>query len=135
MMTDFSDVSFIRCGYYKTKKHLLENLSSRPQVFCNIIKTFDLSTLYTTIPHAQLQSRLKDLIQRSFSKRNVRKVTGSCFQRKVIFNQKPFNKYRQDEIFQMLDIFDRQHICPVWQTNVSTDNWYSNVYELCFTTR
>jgi len=28
----------------------------------------------------------------------------------------------------------RQHICPVWWTGVSTNDWYSNGYELCSTT-
>jgi hypothetical protein len=31
--------------------------------FYNNIKTFDFSTLYTTIPHSKLKDRLKELVQ------------------------------------------------------------------------
>ena len=30
------------------------------------------------------------------------------------------NKYKQDDI-----IFYQQHICPIWWTSVSTEDWYS----------
>jgi predicted house-cleaning noncanonical NTP pyrophosphatase (MazG superfamily) len=36
----------------------------------NSIKSFDLSTLYTTITHTLLKSKIKELIQRYFSKKN-----------------------------------------------------------------
>jgi uncharacterized membrane protein len=36
--------------------------------FYNNIKTFDFSTLYTTIPHSKLKDRLKELVQLSFIK-------------------------------------------------------------------
>ena len=56
----------------KTSKYLLETLSSISQNFCNSIKTFDFSTLYTTIPHAQLRYTLKELIQRLLLKEERR---------------------------------------------------------------
>ena len=31
--------------------------------------------------------------------------------------------------------FYRQRICRVWLISVSTDDWYSNMYKLCSTTR
>jgi hypothetical protein len=34
------------------------------------IKTFDFSTLYTTIPHDKLKTRLKETIHKAFSHRN-----------------------------------------------------------------
>ena len=37
---------------------------------CNIIKTFDFSTLYATIPHSKLKDRLKELVQLCFIKKN-----------------------------------------------------------------
>ena len=40
-----------------------------PLSFCNTIKTFDNSTLYTTIPHSKLKDRLKELIQLCFIKK------------------------------------------------------------------
>jgi hypothetical protein len=47
----------------KNSKDLLDNLKSRSfsQVFS--IKTFDFSTLYTTLPHDKLKTRLKETIQ------------------------------------------------------------------------
>ena len=38
------------------------HLSSRSQYVCNSIKTFDFSTLYTTISHTLLKSRITDII-------------------------------------------------------------------------
>jgi hypothetical protein len=47
---------------FKNSKNLLETLSSRSQYVCNSIKTFDFSTLYTTIPYAQQKSITKELV-------------------------------------------------------------------------
>ena len=93
----------------KNSKDLLEILSSRSHYVCNSIKAFDFSTLYTTIPHTLLKSRNKELIQRCFSKKNGEQryqylVIGRdkwCF---VNSHSKANNKYKQDEIIQMLDI-------------------------------
>ena len=52
----------------KNFKDLLECIKSRNLSFCNSIKTFDFSTLYTTIPHEKLKSRLKTLILQCFFK-------------------------------------------------------------------
>jgi len=51
---------------FSNSKDLLDTLSSRSQYVCNIFKTCDFSTLYTTIPHMLLKSRIKELIQRCF---------------------------------------------------------------------
>jgi len=111
---------------------LLETLSSRSQYDCNSSKTFDFSTLYTCIPHTPQQSRIKELIQHWFSK----KYGKQRYQYLVIGSDKSYknhsksnNKYKQDKIIQMLDL-NRQYICPVWWTGVSTNDWYSNGYEL-----
>jgi hypothetical protein len=92
---------------------------------------FDFSTLYTTIPHTLQQSRIKELIQDW-------KYGKQRFQYLVIGKDKSYkkhsksnNKYKQDESIQMLDL-NRQYICPVWWTCVSTNDWYSNGYELWF---
>jgi len=45
-------------------------IQSRSLSSYNCIKTFDFSTLYTTIPHSKLQDRLRELVQRCFIKRN-----------------------------------------------------------------
>jgi hypothetical protein len=85
-------------------------LSSRSQYVCNSIKAIDFSTLYTTITHTLLKSRIKELIQRCFSKKNgdqryLYLVVGRdkyCF---VKSHSKAKNKYKQDELIQMLDFF------------------------------
>ena len=47
---------------------ILETISSRLLSEYNSIKTYDFSTLYTSIPHTQLKSWLKNIIHRCFSK-------------------------------------------------------------------
>jgi len=50
----------------KNSKDLVESLSSQSLSVITSIKIFDFSTLYTTLPHPQLKSRLKDLVINSF---------------------------------------------------------------------
>ena len=52
----------------KNSKDLMDILRSRSLSKCDCIKTFDFSTLYTTIPHQQLKTRLETLIRRCFFK-------------------------------------------------------------------
>jgi len=52
-----------RCGFWKNSKDLVQSLSSQS---LSVIKTFDFSTLYTTVQRPKLKSRLKDLIANSF---------------------------------------------------------------------
>ena len=54
----------------KNSKDLLDNLKSRSFSQVSSIKTFDFSTLYTTLPHDKLKSRLKETIHKAFSHRN-----------------------------------------------------------------
>ena len=42
----------------KNSKELLDNLQSHSLTSINSIKTYDFSTLYTTIPHTKLKARL-----------------------------------------------------------------------------
>ena len=52
----------------KNSKDLLDNLKSRSFSQVSSIKTFDFSTLYTTLPHDKLKTRLKETIHKSFSR-------------------------------------------------------------------
>ena len=54
----------------KNSKDLLDNLKSRYFSQVSFIKTFDFSTLYTTLPHDKLKTRLKETIHKAFSHRN-----------------------------------------------------------------
>ena len=54
----------------KNSKDLLEYIQSMSLSSCNSIKTFDFSTLYTTIPHSKLKDKLRELIQLCFINKN-----------------------------------------------------------------
>jgi hypothetical protein len=57
----------------KNSKDLLEYIQYRSLSSCNIIKSFDFSTLYTTIPHSKLKARLRELVQLCFIKKNSKR--------------------------------------------------------------
>ena len=54
----------------KNSKELLENLKAQSLHSVNSIKSFDFSTLYTTIPHDKLKSKLKAIINQCFFHKN-----------------------------------------------------------------
>ena len=54
----------------KNSKELLENLKAQSLHSVNSIKSFDFSTLYTTIPHDKLKSKLKEIINQCFFHKN-----------------------------------------------------------------
>ena len=54
----------------KNSEDLLEYIQYRPLSSCNSIKTFDFSSLYTTISHSELKDRLRELVQLCFIKTN-----------------------------------------------------------------
>jgi hypothetical protein len=55
----------------KNSKDLLEYIHSRSLSYCNNFTTFDLSTLYTTIPHTEL-------VEMEISSIKKRKVHHTC---------------------------------------------------------
>ena len=57
----------------KNSKELLDNLQSHSLSSIHSIKTFDFSTLYTTIPYAKLKFRLSELIKNAFRYKNGKK--------------------------------------------------------------
>ena len=54
----------------KNSKELLDNLQSHTLTSIHSIKTYDFSTLYTTIPHTKLKARLSELIKNAFKCKN-----------------------------------------------------------------
>ena len=54
----------------KNAKDLLKYIQCRSLSSCNSIKTFDFSTLYTTIPPSKLKDKLRELVQLCFIKKN-----------------------------------------------------------------
>ena len=73
----YCDVIYSRSGInqmwiLKNSKELLENFNSNSLASVHSIKTYDFSTLYTTIPHSKLKSRLTELIRNAFRFKNGR---------------------------------------------------------------
>jgi hypothetical protein len=137
----YCDTSYSRGGVnqmwiLKNSKDLLEYIQSRCFSSCNIIKTFDLSTLYTTIPHSKLKDKLRVLVQLRFIKKNDQRrykylVLGrdrSYFvKKKLWFCQKVlWNWYHQHD-----QAFYWQHICYLWWTCFSTDSRHTYWCKLC----
>ena len=92
----------------KNSKDLLECLQSKSLDFCNSIKTFDFSTLYTTIPHSKLKERLKELVHLCFVKKNGQRR----YQYLVLGRDRPYfvkhhsdsnKKYSETDIVRMLN--------------------------------
>ena len=54
----------------KNSKDLLEYIQSNSLSSCNSIKTFNFSTLCTSIPHSKLKDKLKELVLLCFVKKN-----------------------------------------------------------------
>ena len=83
--------------------YMFSTLSSISQCLCNSIKTFD----FSTIPHRLLKSRINELVQRCFSKKNGEQryqylVIGRDWSYFVKSHSKSNNKHKQDEIIQIL---------------------------------
>jgi predicted membrane channel-forming protein YqfA (hemolysin III family) len=53
----------------KKSKDMLEYIQFMSLYSCNSIKTFDFSTLYTTIPHSKLKDKLRELVHLCFIKK------------------------------------------------------------------
>ena len=56
--------------FIRNSKEFLETLKAQSPHSVNSIKSFDFSTLYTTIPHDKLKSKLKEVINQCFFQKN-----------------------------------------------------------------
>jgi hypothetical protein len=95
-------------GILKNSKDLLEYIQSRSLSSCNSIKTFDFSTLYTTIPHSKLKDKLRELVQLCFIKRNGQRrykylVLGRDRSYFVKYHSDYTKKFSETNIFKMLE--------------------------------
>ena len=90
----------------KNFKDLLDNLKSKSFSQVSSIKTFDFSTLYTTLPHDKLKTRLKETIHKTFSHRNdgskfdVLGYNSTYFSNKI---QKGKTCYSEEQVISMLE--------------------------------
>ena len=92
----------------KNSKELLEHLKSPNFNNITSIKSFDFSTLYTTIPHDKLKSRLASIIRNSFMfKKGNRRckylVLGHEESYFVKEHSDSKHKYSEDDIIKMLE--------------------------------
>jgi hypothetical protein len=89
----------------KNSKDLLDYIQSRSLSTCNNIKTFDFSTLYTTIPHSKLKHRLMDLVQLCFITKNDQRRYKYLLQRR---ERSYFAKHHSDstKMFSETDIIN-----------------------------
>ena len=109
----YCDTAYSRNGVnqmwiLKNSKELIENLKSRSFSTVTSIKTFDFSTLYTTIPHSKLKKRLKDLIFRCFFRNNGKRrykylVLGYPHAYFVQENTASDKKFTEHEVVGMLE--------------------------------
>ena len=92
----------------KNSKDLLHNLDSRCLSKIHSLKTFDFSTLYTTLPHSTLKSRLISLIKRSFTYKSGRgyKYIVLGYSSTYFSNKEPKDTtcyYTEEQVIQMLE--------------------------------
>ena len=109
----YCEIAYSRSGVnqmwiLKNSKELLEQLQSPNFNHITSIKSFDFSTLYTTIPHQKLKSRLATIIRNSF----IHKNGNRRYKFLVLGHEGPYfvkehsdskNKYTEDEIVNMLE--------------------------------
>ena len=117
----------------RNSKDLLDNRQSRSfsQVFS--IKTFDFSTLYTTLPHDKLKPHLKETIHKAFSHRNYGSKFVVLGYNSTYFSNK-FKKgktcYSEEQVISMLQ-FLIDNIFVSFGGTVSAGGRHTNGYELC----
>ena len=97
----------IRCGSSRIQK-LLEHLKSPTFNHVTSIKSFDFSTLYTTIPHQKLKDRLTNIIRNAFIFKNGNRrykylVLGHEETYFVTEHSDSKSKYSEDDIIKMLE--------------------------------
>ena len=92
----------------KNSKELLDHLKSQNFNLITNIKSFDFSTLYTTIPHQKLKSRLATIIRNSF----IHKNGNRRYKYLVLGREGPYfvsehsdskSKYTEEDIIRMLE--------------------------------
>jgi hypothetical protein len=118
----------------KNSKDLLDNLKSRSFSHVSSVKTFDFSTLYTTLPHDKLKPRLKETIHKAFSHRNdgsifvVLGYNSTYFSNKI---QKDKTCYSEEQVISMLEFLIDNIFVSFGGGTVSAGRRHINGYELC----
>ena len=119
----------------KESEELLDHLKSPNFNLITNIKSFDFSTLYTTIPHQKLKSRLATIIRNSFLHKNGNRrykylVLGREGPYFVKEHSDSMNKYTEEDIIKMLE-FLVDKIFVVFAGKVFPGNRHSHGHKLC----
>ena len=106
--TAYSRSGINRMWILKNSKELLEHLKSPTFNRVTSIKSFDFSTLYTTIPHQKLKVRLTSIIRNAFIFKNGNRrykylVLGHEETYFVKEHSDSKSKYSEDDIIKMLE--------------------------------
>ena len=117
----------------KNSKDLLEYIQSRSLASCNSIKTFDFSTMYTTISHSKLMDKLRELVQLCFIKRMANVDNNTLFCKKK--HSDSTKKFSETDIISMLEFYIDNIFFYLWWTCFSTDSRHTYWYKLCSSSR
>ena len=100
----------------KNSTNLLSSLSHSGVHRATSIQTFDFSTLYTSIPHNLLKSRMNSIIKNAFKYKNgaTRYIHIKVCRNKSYFTSDPLNgdnKYTANDICKMIEfLLDNIHV-------------------------
>ena len=132
----FVSGDFSQMWILKKSKELLKHLKSPNSNHITSIQSFDFSTLYTTIPHDKLKSRLASIIRNFFIFKNgIRRykypVLGHEESYFVKEHSDSKNKYSEDDIIKMLEFLVDNIFAVFCGKGFPADSQYSNGNKLC----
>ena len=104
----YCETAYLRSGVnqmwiLKNSKELLEHLQSPNFNHITSIRSFDFSTLYTTIPHQKLKSRIATIIRNSFIHKNGIRSRRTIFCQGTLILENKYILYTEDDIINMLE--------------------------------
>ena len=115
----------------KNSTNLLSSLSHLRVHRATSIQTFDFSTLYTSIPHDLLKSRMNSIINNAFKHKNgaTRYTHIKVGRNNSYFTNDPLNG--ASDICKMVEFLVDNIYATVWWTTFLTNGWHSYVSKLC----
>ena len=134
----YCDTAYARSGVnqmwiLKNFKELLDNLKAQSLHSINSIKSFEFSTLYTTIHHDKLKSKLKQIINQCFFHKNGNPSISVCchwLQRHILRSGSPWfaTKIHRCRCHKDAGISNQQYFCGVRRTDISANNRHTDGY-------
>ena len=117
----------------KNSKELLENQKTQSLHSVDSIKSFGISTLYTTIPHDKLKSKLKEIINQCFFHKNGnRRISVCChwLQRHILRSGSLWcaTKILRCKCHKDAGISNRPYFCGILRTDMSANNRHTYGY-------